>query len=179
LASVWEIWNDPSLLRQQSRHVKNDVAGEKSWEQRVLNCEEKYFNLKEITGFENYSLADASRYNYATVSYDEAKKAGLWRVHQVYVALIDYVFGQSKNMNYFWQERELQKVPVNYRNDGFSHRHDVRPPVTEETILNELWKLKEAELDTVVWGTGPGSTQCYDTKIADMFGYEVTDQQWG
>ena len=39
-----------------------------------LYCEEKYFNLKEITGFENYSLADASRYNYATVSYDEAKK---------------------------------------------------------------------------------------------------------
>jgi hypothetical protein len=36
LASVWEIWDDPSLLRQQSRHVKNDVAGEKSWEQRVL-----------------------------------------------------------------------------------------------------------------------------------------------
>ena len=179
LASVWELWKNPSLLRKQSRKVQAEVAGEKSWEQRVRNCEQRYFNLKEINGFEYYSLADAPRYNYATIAWEEAKRAGLWKVHEVYVALIDKVFGQPVHIeDYFWQEQKLEKVPVNYRHDGFSMWHDIRPPVTEEKILNDFSELKGIGLDTIIWGTGPGSTQCYDTKVGTAFGDGVTDEQW-
>ncbi len=93
LASTWEIWRDPSILHAQPEHVKADVTRRSTWEQRVWKCERMYFHPKEVTGFENYSLADAGRYRYLQLPAEEVRARGLFEINKVYVATAKAVFG--------------------------------------------------------------------------------------
>ena len=61
LASTWDLWQNPALLRQQTDQVKADLSARWTWEERLWKCEKKYFHPAEVNGFENYSLADAAR----------------------------------------------------------------------------------------------------------------------
>ena len=64
LASLWELWQDPSILDRQSELVKADVSPRFSYTDRISALKQKYLSPKEVNTFKYYSLADADRYNY-------------------------------------------------------------------------------------------------------------------
>ncbi len=181
LASVWDLWLNPALLRAQTDSVKADIGGSLSWEQRIENCEKKYFHILEVNGFENYSLNDSARYSYGTLSWEEAVAAGLYRINEVYKAVADHVFGlapESRIERYFWTERPLPKKTIAYRHDGFSP-WVMKPPITPEMVNRRLVDcFTGTNVDTLVWGLGPGSVFCFETKIGEIFGTAITDVQW-
>ncbi|MBD3293437.1 MAG: hypothetical protein GF393_10970, partial [Armatimonadia bacterium] len=129
LASVRELCDDPSILRAQPQSVKDDVGEQWTWEERVTKCEQRYFDTREINGFQNYSLADADRYRYEQLSSAEAKHAGLFRINGPYRMTIDRVFGLADDLPLQWRKRRLRKLPLAYRNDGFS-QYFRKPPLT-------------------------------------------------
>jgi hypothetical protein len=66
LASTWEIWQKPAIIRQQPDWVRREVhprhyaAGDP-----YLVTERTFFHPKECTGVVNYFIADHARFNYA------------------------------------------------------------------------------------------------------------------
>ncbi len=91
--SVWEIWQNPEVLRRQAEAVKADVSDLWTWEERVEKCECKYFHPLEVNGFENYSLADADCYSYVQKTQQQATADGLFVTDKVYAATANRVFG--------------------------------------------------------------------------------------
>jgi len=177
-ASTWEIWLNPGLLRSQSDRVKSDVSDRFTWEERVWKCEKKYFHIKEVNGFENYSLKDSSKYGYAQVSSKEAADAGLFVINKEYRKTSDRVFGLGQDASESWGMTKLKKVALAFRNDGFSV-YFRKPPMTRATLQEEyIDPLAETNLKFLGWGVGPGSVFCYDTKIGDVFGRSITEKQW-
>jgi len=104
-ASVWELWNNPRLLRDQSDVVKDDVSERWTWEYRIWKCEAKYFDPREVTGFENYSLADADKYNYEQFIEQQVTDRGLYIINKKYREIIDAVFGTSDAVRE-WTQRK-------------------------------------------------------------------------
>ncbi len=96
-ASVWELWNDPSLIRSQPEAVKKDVARWWTWEQRARACERKYFHPAEVNGFEHYSLADSEQYSYGQITIQQVRQRGMFEVNQRYRAAIADVFGLPRS----------------------------------------------------------------------------------
>ena len=96
LASTWEVWTNPSLMYTQCDAVKSDLRGNADWPERIKRCENKYFNINEVIGFENYSLAESSKYSYVTLTWNEAVKAGLLRINKEYCFSADQVFKVEK-----------------------------------------------------------------------------------
>jgi hypothetical protein len=96
LASTWEVWTNPSLMHTQSDAVKADLKDKPGWEEKIKKCEDQYFNIKEVIGFENYTLSDCSKYNYTVLTWDEAVRAGLFRVNEAYTYATNQVFGVVK-----------------------------------------------------------------------------------
>lgn len=179
LASLWELMHSPALLNQP-KEVKAEVRGAKNWTQRIKTCKEKYFNPQEINGFEYYSLADSAKYRYGTVTANQAKEAGLFGIHKIYMALSNKVFGLPVYIeDYFWTPAELRKVPLSWRNDGFSPWFDMKAPVSPETInKNCIAPFKNSNVEILIWGTGPGSTFTHNTKVGEVFGYAATNEHW-
>ena len=64
LASLWELWQDPSILDRQSDLVKADVSPRFKYTERIAALKQKYLSAKEVNTFKYYSLADAEKYNY-------------------------------------------------------------------------------------------------------------------
>lgn len=91
-ASVWELWNDPSLIRKQPDSVKRDVAKWWTWQQRARACEQKYFHPAEVNGFEHYSLADSDQYTYGQLTIREVRRRGMFEINKLYRAAIADVF---------------------------------------------------------------------------------------
>lgn len=177
-ASVWELWNNPGLLRAQSEEVKADVSPRWTWEYRVWKCEAMYFDPKEVNGFENYSLADADRYSYGQLPYQEAVERGLFVINKDYCKAIDRVFGFAPNPTLTWKRNKLRTLPLAYRHDGFSTYYR-KPPMTRKMLEERLVDpFAGTHIKTLVWGLGPGSVFCYDTKVGEIFGDDLTPQQW-
>ena len=179
-ASVWELWQNPGLIRQQSDAVKADVSKWWAWEARAFKAETRYFHPNEVNGFENYSLADASRYRYDTRTRQRAVEAGLLKINKKYVAAINDVFGLAGDgYRFAWDRYELRRIPIAYRHDGFSMYYKTQPPMTraflEKTYVDPF---KGTNAPILVWGLGPGSVFCYDTKVGQVFGAPLTDAQW-
>lgn len=181
LASVRELCKDRSLFTQ-SAAVQKEVGGKLSWQQRAESCRDKYFAPKEINGFEYYSLADSEKYRYDKLTRAEAVRNGLFRINKIYAALISEVFtpGKKHIRDYFWDAAvPLKKLPMMWRNDGFSPWFEMKPPITPEYIKREHVDLfRNSNVDIMMWGTGPGSTFTHRTKAGEIFGYCVTDKQW-
>ncbi|MBN2291008.1 MAG: hypothetical protein JXM70_01205 [Pirellulales bacterium] len=95
LASTWELWTDPRLTRNQGDTVMYDVSPRWKWEYRQWKCEAKYFDPREVTGLQNYSLADFEKYNYETLSEKRVRDRGLYVINKEYRDKIDTVFGTS------------------------------------------------------------------------------------
>lgn len=178
LASVRELRDDPSILRAQPRSVKDDVGEQWTWEERVTKCEQRYFHPREINGFQNYSLADAERYRYEQLSAGEAKQAGLFRINGPYRMTIDRVFGLADDLPVPWRKRRLRTLPLAYRNDGFS-QYFRRPPLTREMLQERLVDpFADSNTEILVWGLGPGSVFCFDTRAGELYGSNITEEQW-
>jgi len=179
LASTWEIWTDPSLLRAQADRVRADISKRWTWEERIRKCETMYFHPSEVTGIENYSLADAGRYNYFQLPAADVRRAGLLKINKAYVAASRAVFGLENELwRYFWPSRPLRRVPLSYRSDGFSQWYH-KAPMTREDVERELIDpFAKCNVKLLEWGLGPGSVFCYDTKVGEIFGANLTPEQW-
>ena len=92
-ASAWELWHNPILLQAQSDEVKVDLSDRWTWDERVSKCETMFFDAREVNGFENYSLANSSSYDYSQVTAKETADRGLWDINKQYREMIDRVFG--------------------------------------------------------------------------------------
>jgi hypothetical protein len=180
LASVWDVWNDPGLIRRQPASVRADVSARWTWHQRAWACERKYFHPSEINGLMNYSLSDAGRYTYAQRTTPEATRAGLFEINKKYRVVLNDIFGLTGDgYQLRWSHQELRTLPLAYRHDGFSMYYQATPPMTrailERTYLDPF---KDTHASILVWGLGPGSVFCFDTKIGQVFGSSLTDEQW-
>ncbi len=178
LASVRDLAADPSIIRNQSQSVRDDVGEQWTWEERAVKCEQRYFDEREVNGFQNYSLADADRYNYQQLTSEEATKAGLFRINKPYRDMIARVFELEDELPVQWRERELRTLPLAYRNDGYS-QYFREPPLTREMIEARLLdSFEDSNTDILCWGLGPGSVFCFDTEAGEIFGENITDEQW-
>lgn len=178
LASVQELLEHPAIIDQQPADVKADVSRQWSWEERAGKCKRMYFTPEEVTGFQNYSLAYAGRYRYAQVRHAEATAAGLLRINAVYRATLNTVFGTDADP-YFLPPGQPKHLPIAYRHDGFSYFFS-KPPMDRARVEREMIDpLRDTNATIMVWGVGPGSVFCFDTKVGEVFGAPLTAQQWG
>lgn len=77
-----------------------------------------------------------------------------------------------------WRNRPLRKLPLAYRHDGFTPFYR-KPPMTRESLIETFVDpLKESNVEILVWGLGPGSVFCYDTKVGEVFGAGLSEEQW-
>ena len=77
-----------------------------------------------------------------------------------------------------WKGTTLRKIPVNYRTDGFSQYHE-EDILTREQIEQKLVDpLAKGGIAVVEWGLSTGSPLSYDTKMGQLYGEGVTDEQW-
>ncbi len=106
LASVWDLWRNPSIMRNQADSVKADVSDRWTWEFRLRQCEVRYFNPNEVNGFENYSPTDADQYGYQQLTEQQVRDRGLYKINEKYRATIDGVFGTSDSARQGLQRRQ-------------------------------------------------------------------------
>jgi hypothetical protein len=76
-----------------------------------------------------------------------------------------------------WAARELHDLPIAYRNDGFSQFFRVGPITREQLEADEIDPFAGTNVQLLVWGLGPGSVFCFDTKAGQVFGEPLTDEQ--
>lgn len=76
-----------------------------------------------------------------------------------------------------WASRELRTLPIAYRNDGFSQFFRVGPLTRQQLEESEIDPLADANATILVWGLGPGSVFCFDTKTGQVFGEPLTEEQ--
>ena len=180
LASLRELMRDPDITRNQVDAVKRDIGGNYTWEERAARCRDKFFRPEEVNGFEYYSLGDAGLYRYGTLDARASDANGLVQAGEVYGALIRQVFiGNPEIEDYFWTPGPLKKLPITWRNDGFTPWWELKPPVEEEVLDKKMFApMAKAPFAIMVFGTGPGSTFTHRTKVGEIYGYEITDSEW-
>lgn len=178
IASVLELCQNPSIIRAQPDRVKAEVSDQWTWHYRAWKCENMYFHPKEINGFENYSLSKTKKYSYAQLPRQQVLAAGLMDVNKEYVAAARRVFGLTEDgTRHTWRSRELHKLPIAYRHDGFSPFF-VKPPMTRNDVERRLVNpFEDTNVEILVWGLGPGSVFCFDTKAGRIFGEGLTKEQ--
>lgn len=179
-ASVWDLVLDPSIMRTQRSDVKADVSDQWNWEFRTWKCENMFFNLEEINGFQNYSLADYEKYKYEQRSDNEATAAGLYVINKSYVAKANKVLGLSDDWSRtIWSGRRLKKTPIAYRHDGFSMYYRDFLITREYLESRYVDSFKDTNAEILVWGLGPGSVFCFETKAGQIFGEGLTEAELG
>ena len=178
IASVLELCQEPSIIHAQPDHVKAEVSDQWTWHYRAWKCENMYFHPKEVNGFENYSLSETEEYSYAQLPRAQALAAGLMDVNKQYVAAARRVFGLTEDgTRHTWRTQKLRKLPIAYRHDGFSPFF-VKPPMTRKDVERRLIDPFEGtNVEILVWGLGPGSVFCFDTKAGQVFGEGLTKEQ--
>ena len=74
---------------------------------------------------------------------------------------------------------DMGVLPLGYRNDGFTMYFHTEPPMTR-TMLEAQFidPFEGSNVKILIWGVGPGSTLCYDTKVGEIFGEGVTEAEW-
>ncbi|MBE9570178.1 MAG: hypothetical protein IMF11_06110, partial [Proteobacteria bacterium] len=180
-ASTWEIWQNPELLRSQSEVVKADVSERFTWEERVWKCEKMYFHPREVNGFENYSLKDTFRYNYFQTTRKGAIDAGLLEINKKYTQTAHQIFGLAGDgYRLSWKRNKLDEpISLIYRNDGFTQFFGHKPPMTRAMLEEEFINPFEGtNVNILEWGLGPGSVFCYDTKVGQVCGDGLSEEQW-
>jgi len=179
-ASAWDIWRNPALLRRQSPGVKADVSARWTWEERIWKCENKFFHPREIIGLQNYSLADAEQYAYTQTTYKKAEEEGLFALSDEYEKLTNEVFGlEGDGFRHTWQAQRLRTIELAYRHDGFSMYFYPEPPMTRRQLEEDyVDPFRNGHTSMLVWGLGPGSVFCYNTKVGQICGAPLTAEQW-
>ena len=180
LASVRDLLAEPSLIRAQRDEVRNEVSPWFIWEERAWKCEHKYFTPAEINGYQNYSLGEAHRYRYDQKPNPQAVEDGLFVVNGDYLEAANDAFGlEGDGFRHRWGTRPLRRIPLAYRHDGFSMYFYAEPPMTPESLVEgHVDPFGDTNTQILVWGLGPGSVLCYDTKAGQVYGDGLTEEQW-
>ncbi|MFC1525718.1 hypothetical protein ACFL6X_02785 [Candidatus Latescibacterota bacterium] len=180
LASVRDLLEDPGLIRAQREEVRNEVSPWFLWEERAWKCEHMYFTPAEVNGYQNYSLSEARRYRYDQKSSGQATADGLFVVNRDYLEAARDAFGlEGDGFRHKWGTRSLRRLPLAYRQDGFSMYFYAEPPMTPESLRESLVDpFRDTNVAFLVWGLGPGSVLCYDTKVGEVYGDGLTEEQW-
>lgn len=170
-ASTWDLWKAPELIAAQPEAVKAETAKRFNWEARRWALEHKYFHPSEVIVFANYSLAEAERYTYHQTPQPTAVANGLFTINREYRATSARVFGLSKDgWRMTWQEQPLRNIPLAYRVDGYSlfyFKENMTPGFLEEHYVD---CFRGTDVQTLIWGVGPGSVLCYDTRVGQRIG---------
>jgi len=93
VASVAELFDDPTIMDGQPDLVKREVSERWSYDVRLKKCKEMFFNKSEVTTFKPYSLADSQLYDYSWRSSDDEFASGLWRTSIEYGEAQAELFG--------------------------------------------------------------------------------------
>ena len=178
LASVRELCRDLAIIHQQPDHVRADVSDQWSWKLRAWKCANMYFTPAEVNGFQNYSLADAASYTYDQLPQAEVLARGLMDVNAEYTRHARVALGLSEDgKSVRWDHARLRKIDIAYRHDGFSIFYK-EPPMTQQVLEDRhINPLAGSNAGILVWGLGPGSVFCYETKVGQIFGEGLTDEQ--
>jgi hypothetical protein len=86
--------------------------------------------------------------------------------------------GKQDERRRAWQQATLRKMPIAYRHDGFSMFF--RPEgMTRASLLRDYVEpFRGSNVEILVWGLGPGSVFCFDTKVGQVFGAPLGEEQW-
>jgi len=180
LASVRDLLENPALIHAQREELKAEVSPWFTWEERAWKCEHKYFTPAEINGYQNYSLSEAHRYRYDQKPNYQATADGLFVVNGDYIEAANDAFGlEGDGFRHQWGTQPLRRIPLAYRQDGFSMYFYPEPPMTPASLREGLVDpFRDTNVATLVWGLGPGSVLCYDTKVGEVYGAGLTEEQW-
>ena len=96
-ASVLDLLRNRDIIRVQTDQVKADVSDRWDWDFRAWKCENLYFHPENVNAFVNYSLCDASTYNYPRINKEEAD-ARMDKASKRYNALLRQVFGLADDV---------------------------------------------------------------------------------
>ncbi len=78
-----------------------------------------------------------------------------------------------------WRRHKLRTLPLAYRHDGFSMYFYTKPPMTRAMLEQRfIDPFAGSNVKILEWGVGPGSVFCYDTKVGEIFGDPLTEEQW-
>jgi len=177
-ASVRDLLRDPSIINLQSNEVKADVSDMWTWEYRASKCEKMFFNPREITGFQNYSLMDAGKYNYSQLTAKEVRDAGLFTINEKYSDACFKIFGLTGDWEEsHWGNRPLKKIPLVYRHDGFTTYFTDFLMDRDYLEKNYVDCFENSNVEIIEWGLGPGSVFCFETKVGQIFGNGLTHAQ--
>ena len=78
-----------------------------------------------------------------------------------------------------WKNTELRAMPVYYCFDGYSPYAIAEYPMTRETLEQVMIEpLVQGGVAGIMWGLNPGQRLSYDTKVGQLFGEGLTDEQW-
>ncbi|MCK5806044.1 MAG: hypothetical protein KAI66_24645, partial [Lentisphaeria bacterium] len=179
-ASLLELCQDPSIIHNQSEEVKAEVSDQWTWSLRAWKVENMYCNPAEVNGFQNYSLADADTYDFSQISRKDVLANGMMDVNKEYVRTAHRALGLIPGLTARkWSSRTLRKTDIAYRHDGFSIFFKKPPMDQKELCRRYLDPFENSNVGTLVWGLGPGSVFCFETKVGEIFGEELTEQQRG
>ncbi len=179
LASTWDLIRAPDLLLRQPGYVRRDVSEQWSWECRRDRCLNRYFHPNEVTGFVDYSLADTDAYHYHQTTAEEAARAGMWEIHEEYVALSAVAFEEHETTGSRpWALGEPRAVPLVYRNDGFTPFFVHEPRMTARSMEKRfIDPLAGTNVEVIEWSVGPGSVVCYASRTAQVFGDGLSEAE--
>ena len=177
-ASLLDICRSPSLIDNQPDAVKADVSDVWTWSFRAWKVRNMYCNENEVNGFQNYSLADAEEYSFLQVPRQTAETNGLLTINKKYVRTAHRALGLlPQPTGRSWRNQTLKKIDIAYRHDGFSIFFKKPPMNRKELYRRYLDPFENSNVGTLVWGVGPGSVFCYETKVGEIFGEGLTDPQ--
>lgn len=130
LASLLELWRDPSILDRQPDAVRADVSARWRWDERARALKEKHLSEKEVNTFKYYSLADAKRYNYSWMSDGECIALDMNRICTEYGKVRARVMYPDKPVE------ETERYPVRFSlPDGVTLSEDVMLAVRVTGIM--------------------------------------------
>jgi len=169
-ASTWEIWQTRRSF--VSRPISQGGRfGKMNWEERVWKCENKFFHPMEVNGLQNYSLAIQSS---TTCSETLPKSRRRRVVHRLASSTTDY---QMRSLDWrpmisaYLAGKEAARCRVGLPSRRFSMYFYPEPPMTRQQLFEDyVDPFRGGHTTMLVWGLGPGSVFCYDTKVARFAG---------
>lgn len=96
IASAWELMLYPEMMLEQPAKVKSDLHPKYKWDSLVDKYFRKYFNSREVNGFEYYSLKDTGKYDYRQISWENIHELGFAEANRKYVEAIRNVFSSKE-----------------------------------------------------------------------------------
>jgi hypothetical protein len=181
IASVWDLMLYPAIMDNQAEKVKSNLHSKYNWDKKVGKCRKKYFNAKEIQGFEYYSLDDAKRYRYRLLSWEAIHKAGFAEANKKYVTAIKNVFKTKNNSALKISEAKWavlkkkaldRKRKIIYNTDGCDALYFPKKlKATKENFIKQrLIHALGSKIDTISYcpvSSGFGYLTC-KTKVGDQ-----------